>query len=80
MDINSLILFFKWCSIINGLSYLASVILVLLAPDFIYRIQSKIIPIPRESFNIVMSCVFGIFEIFFIFFNLTPLIALYIIR
>lgn len=80
MDINSLILFFKWCSIINGLSYLAMVILIILAPDFIYRIQSKVIPIPRESFNIVMSCAFGAFEIFLLFFNITPLIALCIIR
>ncbi|MCK4739788.1 MAG: hypothetical protein KAT46_07545 [Deltaproteobacteria bacterium] len=80
MDINSLIFFFKWCSIINGVFFLIWVIFITLAPDFVFRFQSKFFHIHRDSFNIVMYGALGVFKIFLLFFNITPLIALCIIR
>ena len=79
MDIQTLTSFFMWCSIINLCIYTLWVMFCIFLPDFVYRIQSKWFPIPRESFNMVIYSFLGVFKIFFIFFNVTPYVALKII-
>ena len=49
------------------------------APDFIYRTQSKWLPIPRETFNVIIYSFLGLVKVVFFFFNLTPYVALLII-
>ena len=52
---------------------------LMLAPDLVYRIQSRWFPISRESFNLVIYSFIGLFKIFFLMFNLVPYIALVLI-
>ncbi len=79
MDIQTLTAFFMWCTIINaGILVLWSVFFVF-APDFVYRIQSKWFPIPRETFNVTIYSFLGLFKVVFIVFNLVPYVALLIV-
>lgn len=80
MDLQILESFFMWCTIINGGIYVIWLIFFMFAPDFVYRVQNAWFPIPRETYNVVIYSFFGLFKIFFIFFNVVPYVALLIIR
>jgi len=80
MDIQTLTTFFMWCTIINGGIFVLWTVFSMLAPDFIYRTQSKWLPIPRETFNVVIYSFLGLVKVVFVFFNLTPYVALLIMR
>jgi len=79
MDIQTLTTFFMWCTIINGSLFILWVIMYILAPDLIYRIQSKWFPIPRETYNVLMYSFLGLFKIIFLVFNVVPYVSLLII-
>ncbi|TNG02531.1 MAG: hypothetical protein EP297_00995 [Gammaproteobacteria bacterium] len=79
MDIQMLTSFFMWCTIINGSMFVVSSILLILAPDFVYRMQSKWFPISREAFNVAIYSFLGLFKIVFLVFNVTPYMALVIV-
>ena len=79
MDIQTLTSFFLGCSIINGSLLIFWTLFTMLAPDLVYRIQSRWFPIPRETFNVAMYGFLGLFKILFLFFNLIPLIVLLIV-
>ena len=79
MDTQTLISFFMWCSIINGVLLILWTLIAIFMPDLMYRTQSKWFPVPRETFNIVIYSFLGLFKIIFLFFNVVPYIALMII-
>ena len=79
MDIQTLTTFFMWCTIINVGILILWTLLFMLAPEFVYRIQTKWIPIPKETFNVVFYSFLGLFKICFIVFSVTPYVALLII-
>lgn len=79
MNIQSLTTFFMWCTIIDGGILILWVGFSSLAPDLVYRTQSKWFPIPRETFNVVIYSFLGFFKILFLVFNLIPYIALLIL-
>ena len=79
MDTQTLTTFFMWCTIINGGLILWTAVWSMLAPDLIYRMQSKWFPIPRETFDVVIYSYIGLFKILFLVFNLVPYVALLII-
>ena len=79
MTIQSLTDFFKWCAIINFVLFLFSTAMLILAPDFVYAVQSEFIAIPRNTFNEATYEFLGLYKILFIFFNLVPYIALRIV-
>ena len=79
MDIQTLIAFFKWCTIINGGMFVFASLMFLLIPDFIYRLHTRWIPMSREAFNVVIYSSLTFFKIIFIFFNVVPWIVLAII-
>ena len=79
MNIDMLTAFFMWCTIISAGVYLFWVLLVLLAPDFVYRVQSRWIPVPREAYNIIIYSFMGLFKIVFILFAVVPYVSLLII-
>jgi hypothetical protein len=79
MNIQTMTSFFMWCTIINGALLILWTVLFLLAPNFIYRIQHRWFPIPRETFDVVIYSFLGCFKIVFIIFNLVPWISLLII-
>ena len=79
MDIQILTSFFMWCTIIN-IGFLIFLALVyLLIPNVTYRLQSKFIPISRETFDIVFYSFIGIFKVLVLVFFVVPWIALLII-
>jgi hypothetical protein len=49
------------------------------APDWVYRMQSRWFPIPREAFDVAIYGFLGLFKIVFIVFNLVPYLALLIV-
>lgn len=71
--------FFMWCSVINGVLLVLSVVLCAFAGDWIYRIHGRWYSIPRDSFNMVLYAFVGLLKILFIVFNLTPYLALVIV-
>ncbi len=79
MDIQTLTTFFMWCTAINGALLVLWTTMFILAPDLVYRTQSKWFPIPRETFNVVMYAFLGLFKIVFLVFNVVPYVALLIL-
>ena len=79
MDIQALTDFFMWCTIINGSLLLLWVAVWMLAPDLVYRTQSKWFAISRETFEVAFYCFLGLFKIGFLLFNAVPYAALLII-
>ncbi|SPD75200.1 conserved hypothetical protein [uncultured Desulfobacterium sp.] len=79
MNIQTLIRFFMWCTILNGCVLILWTFFTMVAPDLMYRIQSKWFPVPRETFNVVIYSFLGLFKIVFLVFNVVPYVALQII-
>ena len=79
MDIQTLTTFFMFCTIINGALLTLWITIFMLAPDLVYRTQSKWFPLPRETFNVVFYSFLGLFKIVFLVFNVVPYVALLIV-
>ena len=79
MDIQTLTTFFMWCTIINVALFAWATVWFILAPDFMYRMQSKMIPISREIFNAVYYSFLGAYKIFILVFSVVPYVALLIV-
>ena len=79
MDLQTLTSFFMWCTIINGALFVLWVIMLIAAPDLVYRTQSTLFPIPPKTFDVVMYSFLGLFKIFFLFFNVVPYVALLVV-
>jgi hypothetical protein len=68
-----------WCTVINVAIYIVWVLFVLIAPDFVYRLQTKWIPISRDTFNVLMYSFMGAFKVVIIVFCFVPYLSLLII-
>jgi len=79
MDIQILTSFFMWCTIINVGMLLFLGLIYLLAPNLVFRLQSRWIPISRETFDVVFYSFVGFFKVIVLVFNVVPWIALLII-
>ncbi len=79
MNLQTLTQFFLWCTILNGILLLLWSGAFMLAPDLVYRTQSKWFSISREHFDIIFYAFLGVFKIVFLVFNVVPLLALLII-
>lgn len=79
MDIHTLIQFFMWCTIINFGVLLFLTLIYMLIPNLVYRLQSRWIPISRETFDIIFYSFIGFFKVVVLVFNLVPWLALRII-
>lgn len=79
MDIDSVRLFFMWCTILNGGLLVLSFLLCACGGNWVYRMHSRWFPMPRETFNVVLYTVFGLYKIVFWVFNAIPFVALVII-
>ena len=80
MDLDSLIAFFKWCTVIDGAILVVWALFTLAAPGLIYRTQSRWFPMGRETFTLVNYCFLGAFKLLFLLLNAAPLAALLIVR
>lgn len=68
-----------WCTIMNGTLLFFWIAMCALAPDLVYRTQSILFPIPRETFDVVIYSLLGFFKMVFLVFNVAPYVALLII-
>lgn len=64
------------CTAINAGLMLLWAICFRFAPDLVYRTQSKWFPISRENFSLVIYLFLALYKIFFLFFNVVPLVVL----
>ena len=71
--------FMMWCTIINGALLILSSLVCASAGNWIYRLHGRWFQMSRESFNVSLYTVLGLFKILFLMFNLVPFIALVII-
>ena len=78
MVMQTLTTFFMWCTIINGGLLVLWTVIYMLAPDLVYRTQSKFFPIPRETFDVVFYSFIAVFKIVFLVFVVVPYVALLI--
>ena len=79
MDIQTLTDFFMWMTIINGMLFIYWSLFCVFAPGWVYRMQSRWFPIPRETYDVVIYGFLGLFKMVFIVFNLVPYVALLIV-
>jgi len=79
MPIESLIAFFKWCTVINGTLLFLWSLVFLLFPGMVYTLHSKWFPISEHQHRLIMYAFLGAFKLLFLVFNLTPYIVLIII-
>lgn len=79
MDIQTLTAFFMWCTIVNVVIFTWAAMWFMLAPDFIYRMQNRLYPLPRETFNMVIYAFLALHKIAIIVFNVSPWVALLIV-
>ncbi|MCP3872543.1 MAG: hypothetical protein GY699_05215 [Desulfobacteraceae bacterium] len=80
MDFEKLKSFFMWCTIINGAVLILSTLACIIGQDLVYSIQGKLFHISRENFNMAFFSFIGLFKIAWLIFNLTPYIAIQVIR
>lgn len=79
MDIETLTAFFMWCTIINAGLFAWAALWFIAAPDFIYRMQSSMFPLPRETFDTIIYGFLALHKIVIIVFALVPFLALLIV-
>ena len=75
MDMFTIKTIFMWCTIINGVLLVISLLICSLAGDWVYQKHSKWFPISRETFNVAIYSFLGLFKIFVLVFNFVPWIA-----
>ncbi|MBN1904782.1 MAG: hypothetical protein JW927_06765 [Deltaproteobacteria bacterium] len=80
MNIQKLTSFFMWCTIINGILLIFSLIIGVTALDWAYSTQGKLFPISREVFNVAYYSLLGLYKIIWLVFNVVPYVAMLIIR
>ena len=71
--------FFLWCTIIDFGVMLVWFAFLTFGGGWVYAVHSKWFPMPRETFNVVIYSLMGVFKIIFICFALVPYIALCIV-
>ena len=71
--------FFLWCTIINGCLLALSTIVFILAPEAIFQIHSKLLPVSQETYNNAIYLFLGLFKIIWLTFTLVPYVALRVI-
>ncbi len=76
MDITQVTNFFFWCSVINGCVLLLWAVMMMFAPDLVYRTQYQWFPLTKEVFAETMYRFLGYYKILFFVFNLVPWLAL----
>ena len=69
-----------YCCLINGGLLLISSAVALQCPTAILRLQSRVLNIPAARLQLLYSQGLILFKVFYIFFNLSPWLALMLMR
>ena len=57
MEIESLTIFFMWCTLINVGLFTFWMIFLVAVPGLVYRIQTRFFPLTREKYDVVICVV-----------------------
>jgi hypothetical protein len=79
MDIETLTSFFMWCTLLNMGMLLFWTVMCVFAPDLIFNLHHRWFSLSRESFNVVIYALLGLFKILVLFFNVVPFVVLWMI-
>ena len=79
MTIDTIILFFGWCSIINMVIFSFAAIILMVAKDPITKIHSRLFSIQQEQLCGIYFQYLGSYKIAIIMLNIVPYFALKII-
>ncbi|WP_428323576.1 DUF6868 family protein [Natroniella sulfidigena] len=79
MEIQTLINFFMWSTILNVGLLILSIPIFTLTADYIYKLHNNWFPMARETFNVLIYSLIGIYKIIIFVFSLVPWLALIII-
>ena len=78
MSIEILRIFFGWMTLLTLGLIVFWAFWIMLAPDLVYKIQTKFINVERNYFDKVMYAFLGLAKLLFLFFCAAPYIALVI--
>ena len=76
MNLETLTLFFYWCTLINFCLLFITGLMLMLARDFVCGLHCKIFNLSKEQICLANYQFMAVFKIFFFIFNLVPYIAL----
>ena len=79
MTLCQLTSFFMWCSIINVAMLLWAFLFLWLAREWVYRLQSRFFPMPKEQWIAMIFTILGVYKMLVILFAVVPWIALLIV-
>lgn len=79
MDVATLTQFFQWCTVLSVGVYVIWTLFFLLAPNFVYRVQTRWISISRDTYDVVIYSLMGFYKIVLIVFVIVPYLSLLII-
>jgi hypothetical protein len=79
MDMQKLVSFLMWCTIINGVLLVLGTAAGLCAPDLGLRLQAEWFRIPRETLHAHIYLILGLYKLLWLFFNVAPYAALKIV-
>ncbi len=79
MDIQLMMNFFMWCTVLNAVFLLITSLMLSCASEFVFKMTGLIFPLSREAFTMSNYAIIGAYKFFIIFFNLVPWIALAVI-
>lgn len=80
MNHQTLTKWFMWCTIINGIILTLISLLFFFGGDTLYQVHHIFMPLPRETYNLVMYGFIGLYKILWYLFNLTPWLGLLITK
>ena len=75
MDLESLRLFFMWCSLINGCLLVFLGLFLMFAGGFVHQVHKRWFPMSKDAFHVVVYSLLGAYKILVIVFNIVPLLA-----
>ncbi len=78
-DTETLTAFFKWCSIINGVLLVLSILGTVLGPEFGASLQSRLFQVAPATVSTALYMFLGLFKVLWLVFNIVPYVALRII-
>ncbi len=79
MDIDQMIIFFRWMLTINLCIFFFSVVMSIVMKNFMVSVQKKLFDIETESLKLSLYDFLGLYKILIIVFNLVPYIALMLV-
>ena len=80
MNFETIVDFFKWCSIINVSIIIISVMIFALFSDFSYNNNKKLFPGDKSEFKKTIYIILLCYKMMVIIFNIVPYVVLLILK